>query len=371
MTEEKIFQIALSLVPGIGNVHNKQLFSYLGSAKAVFNATPGKLQSIPGIGLKTASVFRQTNLSDLIEKAEKEWQRAEKGNVKILHFTSEEYPDRLKHILDGPSILYYKGSANLNPIKTVSIVGTRQATDYGKEVVDMIIQGLAEHHAQIISGLAYGIDVYAHKAALRQGLETIGVMASGINIIYPSVHKHIAIQMTQKGGLITERPYDEQPETHNFPSRNRIIAGMSDAVIVVEAAEKGGALITAELANGYNKDVFAVPGNVNRHFSRGCNNLIKTNKAHLLTSSKDLEYILNWDVDNAVEAKGGQVFAGEEFTGQELKVIETLSCSGREALIDELSWKSQIPVNQLAGLLLSLEFKGVLKSLPGKKYKLL
>jgi DNA processing protein len=371
MNEEKIFQLALTFVPGIGNVHNKQLISYIGSAKAVFHAKPAKLRNVPGVGIRTSSIFSQTNTSDLIARAEKEFLRAEKEKIAILHFTDKEYPDRLKRILDAPSVLYYKGTAKLNPGKAVSIVGTRQASDYGKEAVDMIIEGLVGHNAQIISGLAYGIDVYAHKSSLHHNLETIGVMASGINIIYPSTHRNIAAQMTTKGGLITECHFDEKPESHNFPARNRIIAGMSDAVIIVEAAVKGGALITAELANGYNKDVFAVPGDLNRNYSQGCNNLIKSHKAHILTSIKDLEYILNWKAGMEVDNHKVQVFPPEEFSEPELKVIETLSCSGREALIDDLSWKSQIPVNQLAGLLLSLEFKGVIKALPGKKFKLM
>jgi DNA processing protein len=371
MTEEKVFQLALSFVPGIGNVNNKQLISYLGSAKAAFQAKPAKLKSVPGVGPKTAAVFSETNLPELLIRAEKECARAENEDVSILHFTDRDYPDRLKRIMDAPSIIYYKGSANLNKAKIVSVVGTRQATEYGKEAVDMIMEGLAKHNAQIISGLAYGIDVYAHKAALQHDLETVGVMASGINIIYPSVHKNIAKQMVQKGGILTECHFDEKPETHNFPARNRIIAGMADAVIVVEAAEKGGALITADLANDYNKDVFAIPGDLNKHFSRGCNNLIKSNKAHILTSIKDLEYLLNWKAGTEVDVKEDCVYSREEFSEPELKVIETLSFSGKEALIDDLSWKSQIPINQLAGLLLTLEFKGVIKSLPGKKFKLL
>jgi DNA processing protein len=371
MNEEKIFQLALSFVPGIGNVHNKQLISYIGSAKMVFQAKPSKLRSVPGVGIKTSSIFGQINVPELIERAEKELLRAEKERISLLHFTDKAYPERLKRIIDAPSVLYYSGTADLNQSKVVSIVGTRQSSEYGREAVEMIISGLVPHQAQIISGLAYGIDIYAHKCALQHNLETIGVMATGINIIYPSAHKNIAVQMISKGGLITECHFDEQPEAHNFPARNRIIAGMSDAVIIVEAAEKGGALITAELANGYNKDVFAVPGDLNRHYSKGCNNLIKSHKAHILTSIKDLEYILNWQPGTVVDSKKDQVFSPEEFSEPELKVIETLSIAGREALIDDLSWKSQIPLNQLACLLLSLEFKGVIKSLPGKKYKLL
>lgn len=370
MTEEKVYQMALSRIDGIGDVHARQLVSHAGSASAVFRLKPGRLKNIPGIGEKTASLLREIPLSQLLDQAEKELLRAEKEHVKILHFTDKEYPDRLKRIIDAPSVLYFRGNACLNPVKAVAIVGTRQATSYGRQAVEMLVDGLAKHHAQIISGLAYGIDIYAHKMAMQKNMETIAIMASGINIIYPSAHRSIASQMCDMGGLLTERRFDEKPETHNFPARNRIIAGIADAVIVIEAAERGGALITAELANEYNKDVFAIPGDLGRHYSRGCNNLIKTHKANILTSVADLEYILNWNSCVDVEVRNPAAYSEEDYTHEELKVIETLQVAGKEALIDDLSWKSQIPLNQLAGLLLNLEFKGVIRSLPGKKFRL-
>lgn len=370
MTEEKVYQLALSFIAGIGDVFTRQLISYTGSAKAVFKLKPGKLAKIPGIGLKTISLIKDAPLTQFLERAEKEILRAEKECVQIFHYTDKGYPDRLKSIMDAPSLIYYKGSANLNPVKVVAIVGTRQATQYGKEAVEALVSGLAKHKALIISGLAYGIDIHAHKMAMQNNLETIAIMASGINIIYPSTHRSIALQMCNQGGLLTERRFDEQPDTHNFPARNRIIAGLADAVIVVEAAERGGALITAELANGYNRDVFAVPGDIGKHYSQGCNNLIRNHKANILTSVADLEYILNWNHPAGMDVQRPASYSEADFTPEELKVIETLQVCGKEALIDDLGWKSQVPVNQLAGILLSLEFKGVVRSLPGKKFKL-
>lgn len=370
MTDEKLYQLALSYITGIGDVYSRQLISYTGSAEAVFKLKPGKLSKIPGIGLKTVSLIKEAPVAKLLEKAEKEIARAAKEGVQIFHYSDNGYPDRLKNIVDAPALIYYKGSANLNPVKAVAIVGTRQATQYGKEAVEALVSGLARHNAQIISGLAYGIDIHAHKMAMQNNLETIAVMASGINIIYPSTHRSIAMQMCDRGGLLTERSFDDQPDSHNFPARNRIIAGLADAVIVIEAAERGGALITAELANGYDKDVFAVPGDIGRHYSQGCNNLIKRNKAHLLTSVADLEYILNWDRSEERASAKTASYSEEEFTPDELKVIKTLLSSGKEALIDDLGWKAQISINQLAGILLNLEFKGVVRSLPGKKFRL-
>ena len=367
MDDEKLYQVALSYVPGIGDINTKQLISYCGSAKSFFFNHKKKLASIPGIGQK---VINSISNKDILHKAEKEINRCLKENIRILFYTEPGYPNRLKQIIDAPPLLFYKGNADLSAKKIVAIVGTREATAYGKWITEQLIEGLSAHNALIVSGLAYGIDIHAHKAALRNNLDTLGVMASGINIIYPSLHKNIVSQIIEQGGIITEYFLDQKPEAHRFPARNRIIAGIADAVIIVEAAEKGGALITAEIANSYNKDVFAVPGNVNNHFSTGCNKLIKSHKANLITSVKDLEYIMNWEPG---ESNGSMenLFEDIDFSEEELKIVNLLQELKEDLLIDEISWKSQIPVNQLASVLLNLEFKGVVKSLPGKKFKLL
>lgn len=367
MGDEKIYQVALSMVPGIGDITSKTLVSYCGSAKEVFKKNRNQLSKIPGIGQVNADKIISFNkFSD----AESEINKCNKHKIEILFFTDKSYPKKLKHAPDSPTILFYRGSSNLNNQKTVAIVGTRKSTSYGREFTETIIEKLAPHKALIVSGLAYGIDINAHKAALKYGLETIGVMASGLDIIYPDLHRKTAIEMLKHGGLLTEFKIGMKPEAHNFPSRNRIIAGMSDVIIVVEAAKKGGALITAEIANSYNRDVFALPGDIGKFFSEGCNNLIKSNKAHLLTSIEDIEYIMNWESQSDGTDLEDKYYDYSKLSEEEKNIIETLKQSTDGLIVDELSWKSQIPLNKLASILLNLEFNGVVKTIPGKKYRL-
>jgi len=366
-TNEKIYQVALSMVPGVGDIIAKTLVSYCGSASEVFKKTRSQLSKIPGIGIVNAeNIHSFKNFS----AAESEIKKCEKLNYKILFFTDKDYPKKLKHAPDSPVVLFYKGAADLNEKKTIAIVGTRKSTSYGREFTEKIVEQLKAHQAQIISGLAYGIDICAHKAALKNGMETIGVMASGLDIIYPSSHRGVATDMLDSGGLITEFAIGEKPEAHNFPARNRIIAGMSDAVIVIEAAAKGGALITAEIANSYNRDVFALPGDVGRKFSEGCNNLIKQNKAVILTSIEDIEYVMNWQHEATALGNDEKYYDYSALTPDEKNIIEMLNTVQDGMPIDELSWKSQIPLNKLASILLNLEFSGIIKPLPGKKFKL-
>lgn len=364
MDQERLSFLALHFTPGIGDFLVKQLVSYCGSAEQVFKTSKGKLLKIPGVGeISAEAIIHEKSFHE----AEKELKKAEKEDTEILFFIDKKYPQRLKVIDDAPALLYYKGYQNLNVPKTVGIVGTRQATEYGKEMVEKICQELVPHQALIISGLAYGIDIHAHKFALKHGLSTIGVMGSGMDIIYPAAHKDTAKKMISHGGLITENHFGTKPDAHNFPARNRIIAGLSDALIVVEAAEKGGALITADIANTYNKDVFAVPGNLGQTYSEGCNKLIKINKANVYTSVKDLEYIMNWSAEsNAVQTTLDLTF----FEPDEQKVIQILKDRKAPVMIDELSFKSSLPPSQLASLLLTLEFKNAVKSLPGKMFAL-
>ncbi len=364
MDQNRLNQLALNFISGIGSYSIKQLISYCGSAEAVFKTSKSKLLKIPGIGPHAADLIINQKP---FEKAESELKRADAEGVKILLYTDKAYPQRLKHINDAPTLLYYKGSADLNTTKVVAIVGTRKATPYGKEFTEHLIEGLKAHDAIIVSGLAYGIDICAHKASLNASLDTIGVMASGINVVYPAVHREVAQRMIAAGGLLTEHSYDVKPDAHMFPARNRIIAGLADAVVIVEAAKKGGALITAEVANGYNRDVFAVPGNVGETYSEGCNNLIKANKAHLLTGIKDLEYIMNWEPSGETTSKALDLSGLEK---AELVVIKHLTEHKNGVMIDNLSWQTEMPVNQLASILLNLEFKGFVNSLPGKRFKL-
>lgn len=365
MDHARLCLLALHFVPGIGDYLARQLISYCGSAENVFKTPKGKLLKIPGVGEVTAQAILTHRTFQL---AEKEWLKAEKEKVQIIFFLDKEYPSRLKHIPDAPYLLYCKGNIQFENPKVVAIVGTRQSTNYGKECVEHLIKELVPHDALVISGLAYGIDIQAHKQALKNSLQTIGVMGSGIDIVYPAIHRDTAKLMEANGGLVTENAFGTKPDAHNFPLRNRIIAGLCDALIVVEAAEKGGALITAEIANSYNKDVFAFPGNVGASHSEGCNNLIKSNKAHLITAVKDLEYLMNWEV--AVKpAKKKEAFSLEGFEPAEQLVLQTL-IEKNPSTLDELSWKTNFSVSQLASLLLGLEFKGLVQSLPGKLYKL-
>ncbi|MDH5476396.1 MAG: DNA-processing protein DprA [Cyclobacteriaceae bacterium] len=367
MQEEKLHQIALMRAPGIGSTNIKNLISYCGSAKNVHASTKGKLAKIPGVGLITANaVLSNINLS----AAEQELENVAKNNAQLLFYTDKEYPDRLKQIMDAPPLLYVSGKGNIDTPKMVAIVGTRKATNYGKGMVSELIQGLKQHNTTIVSGLAYGIDIHAHKEALKNNLPTIGVMASGLDIIYPAVHKSVAMDMKENGALVSENAFGTKPDAPRFPARNRIIAGMVDVVIVVEAAIKGGALITAEIANSYNKDVFAIPGSIGESHSEGCNRLIKANKAHLLEKVKDIEYIMNWDVENAITTSKQPPIDFNTLSIQEKSIVALFADNKNELLVDDISWRSQISISEIAALLLQLEFKGIIKSLPGKKYKL-
>lgn len=367
MDDEKIYQVALSMVSGVGDITSKTLVSYCGSAKEVFKKNKNHLSKIPGIG--------QINADKIISfkdfsGAEAEITKCLKHKIDILFFTDESYPKKLKHAPDSPAVLFYRGQASLNNYKTVAIVGTRNSTSYGREFTKKIVENLAPHNPLIVSGLAYGIDICAHKASLKCGLDTIGVMASGLDRIYPDSHRSVATEMLRQGGLLTEFKLGTKPEAHNFPSRNRIIAGMSDIVLVIEAAKRGGALITAEIANSYNRDVLALPGDIGKKYSEGCNNLIKSNKAHLLTSIEDIEYIMNWEPLENQRIEEDKYYDFSKLSAEEKEIIETLKTNQDGVILDDLSWKAQIPLNKLASILLNLEFNGIVKTLPGKKYRL-
>lgn len=366
MDQERLSFIALHSISGVGDYLLKQLVSYCGSAEQVFKTPKGKLMKIPGVGNVTADAIASEKS---IAQAEKEIKKAERNNTEILFYTDKKYPARLKKIEDAPALLYYQGNANLNHLKTVGIVGTRQATAYGKESVERIVHELASHQALIVSGLAYGIDIHAHKQALKNNLETIGVMGSGMDVIYPAAHKETATKMVEQGGLLTENIFGTKPDAHNFPARNRIIAGLCDALIVIEAAEKGGALITADIANSYNKDVFAIPGKLGETFSEGCNKLIKTNKAHLYASVKDLEYIMNWSAYEKEKTKPNETNDWSAFDYDEKKILNVLK-EKSPIQVDELMWRTELSPGSLASLLLGLEFKNAVESLPGKEYRL-
>ena len=372
MADDTIFhELALTLLPGIGPQLTRQLMSYGGAAKNVLMMPPGKLRRIPGVGAATVAILTGKAREVAFRKAEADLKKAEEVEVEIIFYTNKRFPNRLKQIADAPAILYYQGTADLNAPKVVALVGTRQATDYGREQTERIIKGLLPHRPLVVSGLAYGIDIVAHRAALQEGLETVGVMATGLDIIYPSAHRKTAEKMREQGGLLTEFPFGTPPDRYNFPARNRIIAGLSDGTVVVEAAIKGGALITAELALSYDRDVLAVPGNLSSAASAGCNALIRDNKAALYAEPLDLEQLLNWDAALHQSGKFKPVpsYSADDFTIEEFTLITVLAAAiGREEQIDELAWKAQLAIHTVASLLLGLEFRGVVRALPGKKF---
>ena len=365
MDQNRLALLALHFIPGIGNYIIRQLISYCGSAEKVFTTSKGKLRKIPGIGDVTADAIAK---GKPFADAEREWKNAEREKSQLIFFVDKNYPSRLKQIPDAPSLLYAKGNIDFENPKSVAIVGTRKSTEYGRACVDQLVAGLQKHHALIISGLAYGIDIQAHKQALKNNLPTIGVMGSGVDVMYPASHLETARKMFANGGVVSENPLGTKPDAHNFPARNRIIAALCDVLVVVEAAHKGGALITAEIANSYNKDVMAFPGNVGRSYSEGCNSLIKSNRAHLIVSANDLEYVMNWS--EGVKSPVNQLDCNlDSYDPDERAVLKVLMENNNQLMIDDLSWRSGLSISKLASLLLNLEFKGVVSPLPGKIYK--
>ena len=367
-------ELALTLLPGIGPQLTRQLMSYGGSAQAVLTMPGAQLRRIPGVGNATIKTLTGAEREKALRGAEAGLKKAEKDQVRLLFYTSKQFPRRLKLIPDAPAMLYYQGTADLNAPKTVALVGTRQATDYGREQTERIVQGLLPHRPLVVSGLAYGIDIMAHRAALQEGLETVGVMATGLDVIYPAAHRKTAEKMREQGGLLTEFPFGTPPDRYNFPARNRIIAGLADGTVVVEAAEKGGALITAELALSYNRDVLAVPGNLSSAASAGCNALIRSNKAALYAEPRDLEQLLNWDaaLHQSGKFQPAPSYSADDFTADEFALVAVLlAAPAREAQMDNLAWQAQLPIHTVASLLLALEFRGVVRALPGKKFALI
>ncbi|MCB9185295.1 MAG: DNA-protecting protein DprA [Flavobacteriales bacterium] len=352
------------MIPGIGDARIKKLVAYCGGAKQVFEQRKGFLEKIPNIGEKIAA---SVSSKDVLQRAERELDFAAEHEVSVISFLDADYPSRLKHCTDSPVVLYKKGNGSINPERSVAVVGTRNATREGKETTERIVEELAKANVTVISGLAYGIDIAAHKASLKFNIPTIGCLAHGLDRIYPQVHSTTAEKMLETGALITDFPVGTKPDRENFPKRNRIVAGMADATIVIEAAAKGGALITAELANGYNRDVFAVPGRVSDQYSEGCNNLIKYLKAGLITSGSDVLRAMNWDSTEPKRAQP-QTKLLVDLTDEQEKVVSVLR--EQNHTIDRLTVLSELPMSKVASILLELEFEGIVSNLPGKVYKL-
>ena len=363
--QELIYEIGVSLLPGVGSINSKTLIAYCGGAEGVFKQKRGHLEKIDGIGPKLAHAISNQSV---LYQAEEELKFVRKENLQTLFFNDDEYPYRLKQAIDSPIMLYYKGVDVLNYQRILAIVGTRNITERGKELTDALVEKLKDAGVLVVSGLAYGVDTRAHKACVKNKIPTVGVVAHGLHTIYPPINKSLSDEMQIQGGVLSEFISGTKPDAFNFPQRNRIIAGLADATLVIESGKKGGSLITAGIANSYSRDVFAIPGRPQDTYSRGCNFLIKTNRAALVESAEDLLYQLSWD-----EIKKPNVIQPKLFLDlkpEEQKIVDILEKSSNTA-IDVLMLESGLPSSKLAASLLNLEFAGVIKCLPGKVYQLL
>lgn len=363
--EDLIYTLALQHVPRIGDIIAKKLITTYGSAKAVFEQKKNKLLEIEGIGQFTINGLSDPNH---IKAAEQELNFIQQEEIKVLYFKEQNYPSRLKHCIDSPILLFQTGHMDFINRPVISIVGTRNVTRYGKTFCENLIAQLVPYDPIIVSGFAYGTDITAHKAAIKHGLQTIACLAHGLNQIYPKTHKTYMGQVERHGGFLTDFWSTDPFDRNNFLKRNRIIAGISQATIVIESAEKGGSLVTADIANSYNRDVFAVPGRTIDPQSVGCNNLIKTQQAHLLSHPLDIPYILNWELPKQDKIPI-QTMLFQNLTNDEQRVYEYLKTHDKQ-LLDIIAIECEIPTYKLAGILLKMELKKLVRPLPGKCFEL-
>lgn len=332
----------------------------------MFREKKAVIEKIPTIGPATAAAISDT----VLPRAEKEVEFVRKYNINALYYLDADYPSRLKHCDDGPVMLYTKGTVDLSAQRLVSIVGTRNATPYGKKITEKLVEELAEQDIPVVSGLAYGIDICAHRAAIKNKLATVAVLAHGLDRIYPGTHRSAAEAMTQNGALVTEFMSESNPDRENFPKRNRIIAGLTDVTVVIESKRKGGSLITADIANSYSRDVMAIPGRVDAEASEGCHFLIRTDRARLITCANDLLYYMGWE--EKAKPKTSWTIQPELFKSlspDEATLVKVLKDKGQLS-IDLLALEAKLTTSNVATSLLSLEFSGVVRSLPGKMYEL-
>jgi len=362
MTED-IYRLALVCVPKVGAQTAKTLLSYCGSAEGIFTASRKALLAIPGIGAQLVNHIQQP---DLLDRATREWDHMQEQGIRLVFYQDPEYPKRLRSYFDAPVGLFLSGNHDLNASKILSIVGTRKPTREGLQICTQLINELRSYQPTIVSGMAYGIDICAHRAAMEQDLPTIGVLAHGHGYLYPTAHRADAERMLSRGGLISEYPRFVYPEKEYFPMRNRIVAGMCDALIVIETGERGGSIITANLANGYHKDVFAVPGRLSDPRSKGCNQLIKSHRASLLESANDISYIMGWD---ATQSDKQQQTLFSELSEEEKNIVALLEETGPVS-VDWLCYQSQQSNSKVAALLLELECRGIVLAKPGNRFTL-
>ncbi|QNM85207.1 DNA-protecting protein DprA [Polaribacter pectinis] len=366
MEEEKLLAILrLQKSKAVGDILAKKLIVNVGDVSEIFNEKATTLSKINGIG---NHVLKHLFDTKNVKSAEQELKYIQDNKIDYSYFLDDDYPTNLQHCIDSPILLFKDGNIDFSNDKIISIVGTRNMSSYGRDFCNKLIDDLAEHNPIIVSGFAYGVDICAHKAAIKNKLQTIAVLAHGLEEIYPKVHKKYINQVNENGGFLTEFWHEETPLRENFLKRNRIVAGISKATIIIESAEKGGSLVTADIANSYDKDVFAVPGRTTDIYSKGCNNLIKNNRAQLLTSAKDIVKMLNWDIQEKPKVIQKQLFV--ELNENEQKIYDLLHQKGQQ-LLDVIALECNIPIYQLSSILLQMEMKGVLKPLPGKLFELI
>jgi DNA processing protein len=364
MDGDLLYKIGLTLVPGIGDILIKNLVRYCGSASAVFKEKKSNLLKIPGIGPYTVnSVVSGIELG----RAEREIDFICRNKIKPYFFSDEDYPKKLNLCNDGPAMLYFKGEAGFNAEKTIGIVGSRRPTEYGKRVTEELINGLKGKGVLVVSGLAYGIDVLAHSLCVSNGIETVGVLAHGLDRVYPSEHYSVAKQMEKNGGLISDFMSGTKPDRENFPKRNRVVAGLCDAIVVIESKMDGGSMITADIAHSYNRDVMAFPGKSSDENSKGCNFLIKRNKAAMIENVEDLFYHMNWDLENKKIQKNNQRSLPFCLQEEELNVYNAIK-EKEKIHVDEICRKVEMPVSKISSILFNLEMQDFVVSLPGKYY---
>ncbi|MDR1938681.1 MAG: DNA-processing protein DprA [Tannerellaceae bacterium] len=368
MQNQQLYQIGLTMINGIGDILGRQLLQTLGDAEAIFAEKTQSLEKIPGIGRMLAAEIKRP---EVLKRAEKELSFIQKNRISCYFLPDKNYPSRLRECVDAPLLIYFKGKCNLTAQRLISIVGTRKTTDYGREQTEKLIGELAEKlpGLLIVSGLAYGIDIAAHRSALKHQLPTVAVLAHGLDRIYPPIHRPTAIEMLEHGGLLTDFPSETNPDKPNFIRRNRIIAGLTDATIVIESADKGGSLITADIAFSYGRDVFAFPGRVTDAHSQGCNRIIRQNKAGLITCAADFISAMCWDIPAApngrLPVQAELPFPGNEDNNR----ILTLLREKEEMHINQLAIEMDMPVYKLSGILFELEMDGLIKAIPGSAYK--
>ncbi len=363
-TNELLAVLRLQNIPNIGDVTAKKLIAHCGSPTAIFTDKLHHLQKIDGIGTMT---LRGLHDREYLKSAEAELRYIEDTKSSFSYFMDADYPHYLKHCLDAPILFFKRGNIALQGRKIISIVGTRKITSYGTALCEKLIADLAPLDPIIVSGFAYGVDICAQRAAVKHGLQTIGCLAHGLNQIYPKVHRKYVQDVSQNGGFITEFWSSSNPDRENFLKRNRVIAGIAEATVVIESAEKGGSLVTADIANSYNRDVFAFPGRAGDKYSAGCNNLIKKQQAHMITSAADLIYMLGWQLESQ-EEKPVQKQLFVELDTTEKAIYGYLQKDGKQQL-DSIALECKIPVFKVSSTLLNMEMKGVVRPLPGKLFE--